>query len=134
MSSLAESRWRVHRIGRAATLARAARGALLFGLIGLLAVFAVAVVAGVVTEEVFPDTDVGITLDLILRASLVGVLGLGLCGLILRVLLAALEDSLIVRALVAAKRRGAPATAVPTPLQWKACGKNSPHHEELAQH
>ena len=125
MSSFADSRWRVHPIGRAATLRRAAAEAVLWGLMGLVGLFGIALLCGIVVEEVFAETVTGTTVDLVLRASLVGDLVLGLLGLLALGLLGALEGPLTARALVAVMRRGAPATSVPIPQQWEAARESS---------
>lgn len=125
MSSPADSRWRVHPLGRAATLRRASAEAVLSGLLGLLALFAIALISGLLVEEVFAETEATTTIDLILRASLVGDLVLGLLGLLALGLLGALEGPLMARALAARMREGAVATAVPIPLQWEAARESS---------
>ncbi|WP_394213829.1 hypothetical protein [Brachybacterium vulturis] len=125
MSSLTDSRWRVHPIGRAATLRRAAAEAMLWGLMGLVGLFAIGFLSGIVAEEVLPESEAATTLDLVTRASLVGDLALGLTGLLALGLLGALEGPLMARALAGAMRRGAPATAVPFPLQWEAARESS---------
>ncbi|MDN6303979.1 MAG: hypothetical protein L0J57_13185 [Brachybacterium sp.] len=125
MSSPADSRWCVHPLGRAATLRRASAEAVLSGLLGLLALFAIALISGLLVEEVFAETEAATTIDLILRASLVGDLVLGLLGLLALGLLGALEGPLMARALAARMREGAVATAVPIPLQWEAARESS---------
>ncbi|WP_157697112.1 hypothetical protein [Brachybacterium avium] len=125
MSSLADSRWRVHPIGKAATLRRAAADAMFWGLMGLVALFAIALLSGIVAEEVLPESQAASTLDLVTRASVVGDLALGLSGLLAYGLLGALEGPLMARALVATIRRGAPETSVPIPLQWEAARDSS---------
>lgn len=125
MSSFTDSRWRVHPIGRAATLRRAAAEAVFWGLMGLLGLFGIALLSGIVAEEVFAGTEAATTLDLVSRASLVGGLVLALSGLLALGLLGALEGPLLARALSAVMRRGAPATSVPIPLQWEAARKSS---------
>jgi hypothetical protein len=125
MQHIADSRWRVLPVGRAATLLRTAREAVLYGLIGLAGLLGVAVLSGLVAEELFAETAGATTLDLVARASTVGVLGLGLLGLFLLGLLGALEGPLMARALAAAGRRGTPATDVPEPAQWAAARESS---------
>ena len=125
MQNIADSRWRVLPVGRAVTLQRTAMEALFYGLIGLLGLFGVAVISGLVVEELFAESEAGTTIDLVSRASLVGVLVLGVIGLLLLGLLGSLEGPLMARALAAAVRRGTPATEVPFPTQWKAARESS---------
>lgn len=125
MSSLADSRWRVLPVGRAATLLRTAREALLYGLIGLVGLFAIAVLSGIVAEEVLAETSGGTTIDLVARASLAGDLLLGMIGLLLLGLFGALEGPVMARALATAMRQGTPATEVPIPAQWEAAQESS---------
>lgn len=125
MSSTADSRWRVHPLGRAATLRRAAAEAVLWVLIGLIGLFAVVLLAGILMEEVFPRSGVGTTIDLVSRASVVWDLVIGVLGLLALGLLRALEGPLTARALAAAVHRGAPATEVPIPSQWRTARTSS---------
>lgn len=125
MHTIAESRWRVLPVGRAVTLQRTAVEALFYGLIGLLGLFGAAVISGVVVEELFAETAAGTTIDLVGRASLVGVLVLGVIDLLLLGLLGSLEGPLMARALSRAMRQGTPATEVPIPTQWAAARKSS---------
>lgn len=125
MSPVADSRWRVLPLGRAATLRRAAGEGLLFALVGLAGLFVAAVLSAVIIGEVFPETAVGTTIDLVVRASLVGILVLGALGLLVHGLLGSLHGPLCARALAAARLRGTPATSVPIPTQWKAARENS---------
>lgn len=125
MSPIADSRWRVLPIGRAATLRRAAHEAVLSALLGMVALFAVALITGMLVEEVFAETTVGTSLDLVTRASLVGDLVLGVLGLLTLGLLGALHGPLMARALAAARHQGAPATSVPAPVQWAAARDSS---------
>ncbi|QNN82478.1 hypothetical protein H3H54_16210 [Brachybacterium sp. Z12] len=125
MSPVADSRWRVLPLGRAATLRRAAGEGLLFALVGLAGLFVAAVLSAVIIGEVFPETAVETTIDLVVRASLVGILVLGALGLLVLGLLDSLHGPLCARALAAARLRGTPATSVPIPTQWKAAQENS---------
>ncbi|KRE39265.1 hypothetical protein ASG73_02705 [Janibacter sp. Soil728] len=125
MDHVIDSRWRVLPIGRPETLRRAATEAALFGLAGLAGLFAVAVVIGVVIEEAFAETETGITADLVLRASLGGVLLFGMIGLLTLGALGALQGPLTARELAAAARRDTPATQVPIPDQWEGATESS---------
>lgn len=125
MDDVDDSRWRVLPVGRPETLRRTATEAALFGLIGLGGLFAMAVATGVVIEEVFSDTDEGITTDLVLRASLAGIGIFGLAGLLALGVLGALQGLSTARGLTAAARQGTPATEVPTPDQWEAATESS---------
>ncbi|HEX7349881.1 hypothetical protein [Brachybacterium sp.] len=125
MSSIADSRWRVLPIGRAATLARATRDAVLFGVIGQVVLFAVVLLGGLLAEEVLAETSAGTTIDLVGRATLVGDLVLGGLGLLAFGVVHALDGPLMARALAAAKRRGTPATWVPIPGQWESARSSS---------
>lgn len=125
MNSIADSRWRVLPIGRAATLARATRDAVLFALIGQVVLFAVALLTGLVAEEVFAGTSAATTIDLVGRATIVGDLVLGGLGLLAFGMLCALHGPLMARALESAKDRGTPATWVPAPGQWDSAQSSS---------
>lgn len=125
MTSLEDSRWRVHPLGRAATLRRVSAEAVLWGLIGLIGLFAVVLFSGILAEEVLPRSAVSTTIDLVGRASVVGDLVLGVLGLLALGLLRALEGPLTARSLAAAVHRGAPATEVPIPSQWRAARTSS---------
>lgn len=125
MHNIADSRWRVLPVGRAATLQRTAMEALFYGLIGLLGLFGVAVISGILVEELFDETAAGTTIDLVSRASLAGDLVFAVIGLLLLGLLGALEGPLMARALSRAMRQGTPATEVPIPTQWEAAQESS---------
>lgn len=125
MSDVADSRWRVLPLGRTEVLRRAAQEAVTFGLIGLVGVLISAIAMGAVIEEVFAETETGIAADLVLRASLAGVLLFGVIGLLALGAVGALTGPVAARQLVTAARRGVPATEVPVPEQWEAATESS---------
>lgn len=118
MDDITESRWRVLPLGRRATLGPAALEAVRFGLVGLLALFVVALVTGIFIDAVFAETEVGIVADVVLRASVGGVILFALIGALALGMLFTLVGWLTVRALAAAVRHDTPATHVPSPEQW----------------
>lgn len=125
MDEITDSQWRVLPIGRAETLRRAALEAAGFGLVGLGGLFVVALATGAVIEEAFAQTETGTTADLVLRASLGGVMVFGLIALLAHGALGALQGPLTARELARAARGGTPATEVPIPDQWEAATESS---------
>ena len=125
MQPIAESRWRVLPVGALVALQRTALEAVIYSLSGLLGLFLVAVISGIAVQELLPEAEAATTIDLVARASVGGVLVLGVIGLLALGLLGALEGPLMARALATAMRQGTPATEVPAPLQWSTAQESS---------